>query len=93
MSHYIDKFGLSKEQTKQRPKTDNWTGGEIEALCHNALMLDSTLQEAAKYIKPQYVTMGESIKALEQWAQDRCINADEWSDKGLKVVSKRKIDM
>jgi SpoVK/Ycf46/Vps4 family AAA+-type ATPase len=91
MSHYIKKFALSNAQTRSIPKTEKWSGAEIEALCHNAWMKESTLTEAAEFILPQYVTMGEEIKALEKWAEGRTIPAERMET--LKSPKTRKIDV
>lgn len=40
LNYYIKKFDLAKKQSKEIPKMVDWTGAEIEALCHNASMRD-----------------------------------------------------
>jgi hypothetical protein len=92
MDHYIDKFKLTSAQTKQRPKTDHWSGSEIETLCHNAEMRQSTLMDASRFVLPLYNTMKEDIIALEKWAEGRTIKGEDMAP-ALTVVGKRSIDI
>jgi SpoVK/Ycf46/Vps4 family AAA+-type ATPase len=92
MNHYIDKFQLTPNQCKVIPKTDHWSGSEIETLCHNAEMRGSTLIEASKFVLPLYTTMKEEIVGLEKWSEGRTIKSDDMIGEKVKL-KKRRIDV
>jgi len=77
MIHFIKKFELTEKQTEKIPLTDNWTGAEIEALCHNAKMRGLTLKQASQFVLPMYDTCREEIAELEQWAKGRAIPSED----------------
>lgn len=91
MDHYISKFGLTPKQVIKRPKTDHWSGSEIETLCHNAKMRQSTLMDASRFVLPLYNTMKEEIIQLEKWAEGRTIKGEDMAP--ATTVKKRSIDI
>jgi SpoVK/Ycf46/Vps4 family AAA+-type ATPase len=88
LKHYMKKKGL---KDKKLPVCKDFTGAEIEALCHIASMRGLSLIEASKCIIPQIKTMGDDIEAMRSWAKDRCISAEEVIE--VKANDKRKIDL
>ena len=92
LDHYIKKFGLTKRQTKQKPNTDNWSGSEIETLCHNASMRNSTLMDASNFVLPLYNVMREDIEQLRNWAKGRTIPSEKM-ETIKKKETKRKLDL
>ena len=87
--HYLQKKDM--KAPKVLPNMTDFTGAEIEALVHIASMRGLTLKEASKSIIPQIKTMGEQIIALREWAETRCINAEEIIS--VKKSSKRALDI
>jgi len=77
MDHFIKKSEIRPDQIDEIPNTDNWTGAEIEALCHNANMRNLTLKEASQFVLPMYQTAKEEVEALEKWAKGRAISSEE----------------
>ena len=71
---YLDQFNIDKAQ--QRPDDLNWTGAEIKSCCRLAALLDIPLLEAAQNVVPVSVTSAEQIESLRQWAEGRCLSAD-----------------
>ena len=71
---YLNHFGVDKAQ--QRPDDTNWTGAEIKSCCRLASLLDVPLLEAAQNVVPVSVTSAEQIERLRQWAEGRCLSAD-----------------
>lgn len=71
----LAQFGLSGKQ--QRPIDTDWTGAEIKACCRLAALLELPLLDAAKLIVPVATTAAESILALRNWAQGRCLSAQQ----------------
>jgi hypothetical protein len=71
---YIRHFNLDAAQPK--PDDENWTGAEIKSCCRLAALLDVTLLEAAQNVVPVSVTSAEQIENLRQWAEGRCLSAD-----------------
>jgi len=75
---YIEAFGLDKGQPRLQPGTDdNWTGAEIRACCRLASLLDQPLVDAAQNVVPVAITASESVERLRQWANGRCLCADQ----------------
>ena len=72
---HCKKFGL--DSTQPKPKTDGWTGAEIENCCDVADRMDSTLIEAAQYIVPVSLSAAEEIQALRVSAGGRYISASK----------------
>jgi SpoVK/Ycf46/Vps4 family AAA+-type ATPase len=93
LDYYIDKFNLSETVCKTVPKMDQWTGAEIEGLCHNADMRGIDLMQASKFILPQALTMQEEISALREWAKGRTIPAEDVPAVVKSPTKKRKIEM
>ncbi|MBW8001661.1 MAG: AAA family ATPase [Planctomycetes bacterium] len=52
-----------------------WAGAEIEAVCRISKMRSETIGEAARWVIPNSVTMGDEIKSLRKWAEKRTISA------------------
>jgi ATP-dependent 26S proteasome regulatory subunit len=71
---YIKHFNLDPGQPK--PDDANWTGAEIKSCCRLAALLETTLVEAAQNVVPVSVTSAEQIENLRQWAEGRCLSAD-----------------
>ncbi|MCD0459078.1 AAA family ATPase, partial [Roseiconus lacunae] len=59
------------------PDDATWTGAEIKACCRLAALLDLPLAQAAQNIVPVATTSAESVQRLRQWADGRCLSADE----------------
>ncbi len=59
------------------PDSDGWTGAEIKSCCRIAKMLKVSLQDAARYIAPVSRTYGTKMDQLREWAENRCIDANE----------------
>lgn len=93
LEHYVKKYDLSKNQVKTVPRMPGWTGAEIEALCHNAHMRNLNLSNASKFIIPMSLTAKEDNDALENWAKDRCINAEDLPKISTTVPGKRRVDI
>jgi hypothetical protein len=71
---YMEHFNIDKAQP--RPDDTNWTGAEIKSCCRLASLLDVPLTEAAQNVVPVAVTSAEQIEKLRQWAEGRCLSAD-----------------
>lgn len=71
---YLDHFGLDKSQDK--PDDSNWTGAEIKSCCRLAALLEIPLVESAQNVVPVSVTSAEQIEHLRNWAEGRCLSAD-----------------
>ena len=71
---YLEQFKLDKGQ--ERPDDTNWTGAEIKSCCRLAALLDVPLIEAAQNVVPVAVTSAEQIENLRNWAEGRCLSAD-----------------
>lgn len=71
---YLEQFQIDKAQAK--PDDANWTGAEIKSCCRLAALLDVPLVEAAQNVVPVSVTSAEQIEKLRQWAEGRCLSAD-----------------
>jgi ATP-dependent 26S proteasome regulatory subunit len=71
---YLDHFGLDKGQAK--PDDSNWTGAEIKSCCRLAALLEIPLVESAQNVVPVSVTSAEQIEHLRNWAEGRCLSAD-----------------
>lgn len=70
---YVEQFGLDDQPL---PNDDMWTGAEIRACCRLAALLDVPLVQAANNIVPVAVTARESVERLRNWADGRCLSAD-----------------
>jgi hypothetical protein len=71
---YMTQFGIDESQDK--PDDTNWTGAEIKSCCRLAALLEIPLVEAALNVVPVSVTSAEPIEKLRQWAEGRCLSAD-----------------
>ena len=74
-SLYIDRYGLDASET--RPVDDQWTGAEIKSCCRLAALLDAPLIQAAENVVPVAVTSSESVQRLRDWADGRCLSAEQ----------------
>lgn len=72
---YRERFNIDRAQDK--PDHANWTGAEIRACCRLAALLDIPLTEAAKNIVPVSVSASSDITELRQWANGRCVDANQ----------------
>ncbi|MBI1348698.1 AAA family ATPase [bacterium] len=59
------------------PPDDPWTGAEIASCCRLAALLEISLTEAARNIVPVAITAADSITSLRDWAQGRCLSAEQ----------------
>ncbi len=57
--------------------TVGWSGAEIETCCRLAVMLNTDLENAAKYIVPISSTMREEIERLRKWSEGRTLEASK----------------
>jgi len=64
------------EGSDHPPDTD-WTGAEITSCCRLASLLGLPLKEAAHVVVPVAKTAHESVESLRQWAQGRCLSANQ----------------
>jgi len=71
---YLEHFGIDKGQAK--PDDSNWTGAEIKSCCRLAALLEIPLVESAQNVVPVSVTSAEQIEHLRNWAEGRCLSAD-----------------
>lgn len=96
LEYYCKKLGIAFPQEACPVMTD-YSGAEIEAMCHIADMRGISLVDAAECIIPQAKTMAENIDKLREWAKDRTIPAEKvikgggGSSKVLKI-KRRKVD-
>jgi hypothetical protein len=72
---YLNRYGL--DANEPRPADDRWTGAEIKSCCRLAALLDTPLVQAAENVVPVAVTSGESVERLRQWADGRCLSAEQ----------------
>lgn len=96
LQYYCKKLGIKYPQNPM-PQMKDYSGAEIEAMCHIADMRDISLTDAAECIIPQAKTMAENIANLREWAKDRTIPAEKIIKGGAaagKVVKikRRKLD-
>ena len=89
LKHYMEKFGLDPKQ--KVPTMKDWSGAEIESLCHNANMRGISLMEASQLILPLAATKKEEIDALRNWAKGRTIDAEKMPE--FKTTGKRKLEI
>ena len=54
---------------------EGWTGAEIETSCRIADMMNTTVKNAVKFIRPTSKTMETEITALRKWSKNRTIPA------------------
>jgi hypothetical protein len=72
---YIDEYGLDASQPQ--PVDADWTGAEIKACCRLASLLSISLLEAGAHVVPVARTAAESVQRLRDWADGRCLSADQ----------------
>jgi len=72
---YLNRYGL--DASEPRPADELWTGAEIKSCCRLAALLDAPLIQAAENVVPVAVTSGESVERLRQWADGRCLSAEQ----------------
>ena len=84
--YYINEYNIKKEDFDIK-KMVGWSGAEIKTVCRIAKMLNSTLENASRFVIPISRTMEKQIKDLEVWARDRAIPASVAIDnKGKRSV-------
>jgi len=69
------RFGLF--ECDDHPVDTDWTGAEITSCCRLASLLEIPLKEAAQLVVPVAKTAHESVEHLRQWAQGRCLSANQ----------------
>ncbi len=69
------RFGLPT--ASDHPSDADWTGAEITSCCRLAALLKVSLKEAANFVVPVAKTARESVESLRQWAQGRCLSANQ----------------
>ncbi len=74
-SLYINRYGL--DPNEMRPVDEQWTGAEIKSCCRLAALLDAPLIQAAENVVPVAVTSSESVQRLREWADGRCLSAEQ----------------
>ena len=89
LKYYIEKFGLNPKQ--KVPEMKDWSGAEIESLCHNASMRGISLIEASQLILPLAATKKEELEELRAWAKGRTIDAEKMPE--FKASHKRKLEI
>jgi SpoVK/Ycf46/Vps4 family AAA+-type ATPase len=72
---YLSAYGL--EPNQKLPKDESWTGAEIQSCCRLAALLDVPLVQAAQNVVPVAVTSAERVDHLRQWADGRCLSAEQ----------------
>ncbi len=73
----LAKQRFSLPQENDHPSDTDWTGAEITSCCRLASLLDILLKEAAQLVVPVAKTAHESVEHLRQWAQGRCLSANQ----------------
>lgn len=71
---YLQYYALGEEIPSLDDST--WTGAEIKACCRLSALLDVPLVEAAQHVVPVVRTAAEQVRALRNWAKDRCLDAE-----------------
>ena len=72
---YMEEYGL--DSTQPHPVDADWTGAEIKACCRLAALLGVSLKEAGEHVVPVASTAAESVQRLREWANGRCLSADQ----------------
>jgi hypothetical protein len=72
---YLEIFHLDCRQPL--PKDELWTGAEIRCCCRLAALLDVPLLKAAQNVVPVATTAAESVERLRNWANGRCLSANQ----------------
>lgn len=70
---YLEKFQIEKQPM---PRSEGWTGAEIEACCQRADELGILLIEAAKFITPVVMSMGDGVGELRDSAHQKYLSAE-----------------
>lgn len=90
LDYYLKKFKLPKsDNVAEMPSMDNWTGAEIEGMCHMAKNLECSLAEAATFIIPQNSRGFAEAEEIKQFA----IPASEINLPTGKARGSRKLKM
>lgn len=90
LNYYLKKFDLTEiEQNGSAPSMNNWTGAEIEGVCHMAKNLECSLSEASAFIIPQNSRGFAEAEEIKQFA----IPASEISLPKGKTRGSRKLKM
>jgi SpoVK/Ycf46/Vps4 family AAA+-type ATPase len=90
-SHYCKVHKLECNTVKL-VDDNGWTGAEIESCCRIASMMNTSVQEASKFVIPISVTAAEKVKALVTWAENKTIQASSITEpKKKKGIQLRKL--
>lgn len=72
---YLSMFEIDRDQ--ELPDDAEWSGAEIKACCRLSALLDLPLIQAAQNVVPVAVTAAESVERLRNWADSRCLSANQ----------------
>lgn len=72
---------LKIKKANNIPDLKNFSGAEIESLLKIVKMQRTTYKRARKFIIPIAKTMSEEINKIRDWAERRCVPADEMIEK------------
>ena len=72
--HYRTKLGLSMDDPL--PACDGWTGAEIERCCEYAWEFGVPMKEAAQFITPVVVSMGDKVDKMREEAAGKYLSAN-----------------
>jgi len=68
---YREQYRVEGEPTTM----EGWSGAEIKSVCRIAAMMQTSIQEAERYVMPLSKSMWEKIQGLRDWAKSRTIPA------------------
>jgi len=90
LDHYMKEYDVKGKA----PNMKGWSGAEIKTCCRLAKMMNTTLDDASKFVIPISKTKKEEIEALEKWAfAGNCLIASTPEDKKeIKTSNKRAVD-
>lgn len=72
--HYIKKFKIADDDMLL--PCDGWTGAEIERCCEYAWEFSIPLKEAAQFITPVVVSMGDKVDKMREEAAGKYLSAN-----------------
>jgi hypothetical protein len=72
--HYRTKLALSMDDPL--PACDGWTGAEIERCCEYAWEFGIPMKEAAQFITPVVVSMGDKVDKMREEAAGKYLSAN-----------------
>lgn len=74
---YIEKYKLDEDFVSISSIADKgWTGAEIKACCRLASLMNVTVEDASQLVIPVCKTAEKQIQALDEWAEDRALDAN-----------------